>query len=76
MPKMSFTDGTIHAAQDLIHALNNTAPGIPLVVLVNSHMVSLRILAEIFVNATSLEIPPRVAVSGAYKGKFQQINKE
>ena len=26
MPKMSSTDATIHAAQDLIHALKNPAP--------------------------------------------------
>ena len=35
MPKITSTDATIHAAQDLIHALKNTAPARALFTLVN-----------------------------------------
>ena len=48
MPQMSSTDATIHAAPDLIYALNNPAPSIPLVKPVNSQKKALRFLAEIF----------------------------
>ena len=41
MPKFSSTDATIHAAQDLIHELQNPAPDIPLVTLVNVHKEAL-----------------------------------
>ena len=37
MPPMSSTDAKIHAAHGLIHALQNTAPAIPLVTLENAH---------------------------------------
>ena len=45
MPQMSSTDATIHYAQDLIYALQNLAPEIPIVKLVNAHKEAFRYLA-------------------------------
>ena len=42
MPKISSTDATIHAAQDLIHGLKNPAPFSPLATLGNSHNEAFR----------------------------------
>ena len=49
MPENSSTDATIHAAQDLIYALHNSAPPIPLVKLVNAHKYELKSLAKIYI---------------------------
>ena len=76
MPKMSSTDATIHSALELIHALHNLEPGIPLVTLVNLHKESLKYLAEIFAKLTSSAVPPGVTIDGAYPDKLQQVNQE
>ena len=52
MKILSSTDATIHAAHDLIHALNNPAPASPLVKLGNAHKIALRYIAEIFSKVT------------------------
>ena len=70
MTKISSTDASIYAAQYLIHALNNSAPEIPLVTLGNLHKESLRSLSEIFVISTYPAVPMRVPVRGAYQGKI------
>ena len=49
IPKMSSTDATIHAAQDLFDALQNQAPARPLATRVNAHKEALISLAYIFV---------------------------
>ena len=59
MPNISFIDVDIHAAQDSIHALQNTAPDTPLVTLENEHNEALRYLENIFDKSTSPERPRR-----------------
>ena len=76
MSKMSSTDATINAAHDLIHAVYNPSPDIPLLTLGNSHKEELISLAEIFGKSTSPAVPPRVPVRGAFQEKIQQVNKE
>ena len=63
----SFTDATIHAAQDLIHAIHNPEPARPLVTLGNTHMEALGSLADIFGKETSPEVPPSFPVRGVYQ---------
>ena len=70
------TDATIHATQDLIHALQNTAPARPLVTLENEYKEALIYLAKIFGKQISPLVPPRVPVRGEYQGKLQQVNQE
>ena len=53
MPKMPSTDAAIHAAHDLIHAIQNPAPDIPLVTLGNANKNAFRSLAYIFEKETS-----------------------
>ena len=66
MPQMSSTAATIHATRDLIYAIQNTEPEIPLVKLGNAHKEALRSLAEIFGNATPPEVPQKVTIDEAY----------
>ena len=63
-PKMSFIDATFNTTQDLIYALHNPEPKIPLVKLVNSLKELLIYLVEIFIKATPPAVPPRVPVKG------------
>ena len=67
MPKMSSTDATIHASRDLIHAIQNTAPEIPLFKIGNSHKEALIYLAEILGKTSSPEVPQRVPFRGSYQ---------
>ena len=60
MPNISSTDAAIHAAQDLIRALQNPAPCSSLVTLGNTHNKALRNLARIFNKETYPERPPRM----------------
>ena len=53
MLKISSTDATIHASQDLVNALQNTAPIRPLVTIGNVQKSSLVYQAVIFGKATS-----------------------
>ena len=76
MPKMSSTYATIHAAQDLIYALHNPEPSIPIVKLRNAHKEALRYLSEIFRKTTSPVLSSMVTVRGAYQEKLQQVNQE
>ena len=76
MPKISSKDATIHAAQDLIHALYNTAPTSTQLTLRNAQKESLRSLAEILGKVTYPTVALRVSVSGANKEKLQQVNQE
>ena len=48
IPQMSSIDATIHAAQDLIYSLQNTASESPLVKQGNGHKESFRTLSEIY----------------------------
>ena len=57
---MSSTDAAIDAAQDLIHALQNTAPAIQIATLGNHHTSALISLARILDKATHQDRPPRV----------------
>ena len=73
---MSSTDAIIHAAHNLICALQNPAPASPLVTLVNAHKKSLISLEDISEKATSPAVPPTVPVEDAYQYKFQRVNQE
>ena len=64
MPQMSSMNATYHTAQDLIYAIQNPAPVIPLVKLRNGHKEALNTLAEIFRKPN----PPRSASEGASQG--------
>ena len=70
------TDATIHATQDLIHALQNTEPARPLVTLVNAHKEPFISLADIFGKSTSPEVPLMVPIEEAYPEKLQQVNQK
>ena len=65
MPEMLSTDATIHAEQDLIHALQNPAPDRTLVKLENVNKEALISLSEIFGKATSKAVPQRVPIAEA-----------
>ena len=71
MPQVSSMDATYHAAQDLIYALQNTAPKSPLVKLGNGKNEALRTLAEISRKATPPAVPLRVTVREAGQKKLQ-----
>ena len=71
MPQMSSMDATYHAAKDLIYALNNPAPAIPLVKLGNGHKESLKTLADIFRKEKPPTVPPRVTVREGGQKKLQ-----
>ena len=60
MPNMFSTDTSIHAAQDLIHALRNTATDSPVVTLGYDHTAALRALSVIFNKSTPRAINPKV----------------
>ena len=62
MPKMSSVDTTFHAAQDLVYALHNPAPAIPLVKLGNGHTEAFIVLAEMFRKDIPPAVPTRVPV--------------
>ena len=70
MPQISSTDAT-HATHNLICALQNPEPEIPLVKLGNIHKAALSILAEIFRKETPPAVPPRVPVRGGFQEKLQ-----
>ena len=76
MPKMSSTDATIHAVQDLIIALQNASPSRPLVTVINVHKEALIYLANIFGKAAPSAVPQRVPINEAYPEKLQQVNQE
>ena len=65
MPKMSSTYAIIHAAQDLIYAIQNPSPAILLGKLGNLHKEALISLAEISRKAIPPAGPPRVPIRGA-----------
>ena len=67
MPKISSTDATINASQDLVHALQNLEPAILIVTLGNSHKEALISLLDIFGKATSPTVLLRMPVRGAYQ---------
>ena len=62
MTKMSSKDANVHSAKDLIYALQNPSPEIPLVKLVNGHKYSFMTLSEIFRKASALAVLPRMPV--------------
>ena len=76
MLKISSTDATIYAAQDLINLLQNPEPARPLVTLVNAHKEPFISLADIFGKSTSPAVPTRVPVRGEYQEKLQQLHQE
>ena len=76
MPKISSIDSIINSAHDLIYALKNPAPAIPLVTRGNVHNEALISLAEIFGKAMSSARPPRVPIKEVYPEKLQQVNQE
>ena len=62
MPHMSSMDATYHAAQDLMHALHNTAPESPLVKLGHGHKEALKTLTNIFRKSNPPAVPLRFPV--------------
>ena len=75
MPKLYSTNAPILSAEDIIHELRNPAPISPLVTLGNLHKEAMISLAEIFVKATSQELPLRVLIEEACPDKLQQVNQ-
>ena len=73
---MSSMDATHHDAQDLIYALQNTAPAILLVKLGHGHKEALKTLANIFIKANPLAVPPRVPIKEVGQRKIQEMNQE
>ena len=67
---MSSTDAAIIAAQDLIHALQNPEPAIPILTLENSYKEAMRSIEYLFGKATPPTIPLRVPVRGAHQEKL------
>ena len=76
MPHISSMGATYHSAQDLIYALHNPEPAIPLVKLVDGHKGSFRALLEIFRKANPPAVPPRVSVREVGQKKLQEVNQE
>ena len=77
MPKMSYTDATINAVQDLIYALQNPSHASPLVTIVNLHKEALIYPADIFGKSTSpAYITKGASQGGAYQEKLQKLNQE
>ena len=60
MPQMYSMDATFLAVKDLIYALQNPAPALPLVTVGNGHKETLRTLVELFIKANPQSVPPRV----------------
>ena len=73
---MSSVDASYHAAQDLIYALHNPAPAIPLVKLGIGHKEALRTLTEIFRKANPSAVPQRVPVREVGQKKIKELNQE
>ena len=73
---MSSKDVTSHASQDLIYALQNPAPAIPLVKLGKGNKDTLRTLAEIFGKINPPAVPLRVPVREVVQEKLQEVNQE
>ena len=67
MPKMSFKDANFHASQDLIYAIHNPEPSVPLLKLGYWHKEVLRTLADIFRKAIPPAVPPRVPVREGFQ---------
>jgi hypothetical protein len=61
VPKLSSTDAAIHAARDLILALECPYPKTPFPMLSTQHITALKQLANIFRTATAPDDVPRVA---------------
>ena len=76
MTQMSSMDATYHASQDLIYALPNPEPAIPLVKLGHGHKESLNNLAGIFRKANPPAVPPRVPVREVGQNKLQEVNQD
>ena len=76
MPHIYSVDANYHAAQDLIYALHNPAPAIPLVQLRNLHKEALKTLVEIFRKANPPAVPLRVPVREVGQKKLQEVNQE
>ena len=72
---MSSTNAIIHAAQDLICVLKNTAPVIPLFLVEKYTQGVIEMPSRDCWKSTSLTEPPRVPVQEAYPEKIQQINQ-
>ena len=73
---MSSMDATYHAAQYLIHTLQNPEPATPLVKLGNGHKEALNTLAEIFIKANPPAVPLRVPVREVGQKKLQEVSQE
>ena len=71
MPQMSSMIANYHDAQDIIYALQNTAPARHLVNLGHGQKEALKILANIFRKANPSVVPLRVPVREVGKVKLQ-----
>ena len=76
MPKISSKDATYHSAQDLIYALHNPAPAIPLVKLGYGNKEVLRALVDVLRKSIPPAVPPRVPVKGYIQEKLKKVNQE
>ena len=73
---MSATDAKIHAAQDLIHALQNPAPASPLVTLAKFTQRSIDIPSIDIWKSISTSNTSEDASQGGITRKLQQVNQE
>ena len=76
MPQMSSTDATYHAAHDIIYALHNTEPEIPLVKLGHGNKEEMNTLADISIKETPPAVPPRVLAREVGQRKLQETNQK
>ena len=73
---MSSMDSTYHDAQDIIYALHNPAPAIPLVKLGHGHKEVLKTLAHISRKANPPAVPLKVPVRELGQKKLQGNNQK
>ena len=71
---MSSMYETYHAAHDIIYALQNPAPSIPLSKLRNVHKEAFKTLAEIFRKVKPPEVTTRVPVRELGQKKLQEVS--
>ena len=70
MPQMSSMDETYHTAQDIIYALHNPVPAIPLVKLGHGYKEALKNLVNIFRKSN----PPAVLIQRASSSAIRECS--
>ena len=73
---MSYMDANYHDAHNLIYALQNPVPSIPLIKPGNGNKEAFINLAEIIRKENPPAVPPRVPSRELYQKKLQEMNQE